>query len=87
MTDTIIYEIEFADGHKERIGDATPLHGSWVDAAEVIDQRLQAAGARFERWTWLDRDPLHPECLAALQRRFSPEEYQRVRALLRVDAL
>jgi hypothetical protein len=82
VEDDLIYEIRFADGASVRIGEATPLHGSWLEAAEVIDRELKSANAVFKRWSWLGRDPEHPLCLAAMESRYSGQEYERVRRLI-----
>lgn len=84
ISDSIIYQIKFADGASVRIGDAIPLGGSWLEGAEVIDRQLNASGVTFSAWDWLGRDPHHPLCIAALRSRFSDEEFGRVRRLLRL---
>lgn len=84
ISDSIIYSVKFADGASVRIGDAIPLEGSWLDAAEAIDQQLREAGATFSAWDWLERDPQHPLCIAALRNRFSDADFARVQRLLRL---
>jgi hypothetical protein len=84
ISDDIIYQVKFADGSSVRIGDAIPLEGSWLTAAEAIDQELRASGATFSTWKWLGRDPRRRLCLAALQQRFPGQDFERVQRLLRI---
>lgn len=84
ISNSIIYQVKFADGASVRIGDAIPLRGSWIDAAETIDQHLTAGGATFSNWDWMGRDPQHPLCIAALRDRYSSDQFERVRRLLRL---
>lgn len=84
ISDHIIYEVRFPDGTTTRLGDATPLRGSWLDAMEKIDSLLVASSVKFSHWLWLDRDPMHPLCIAALRERFPGTEFERVQRLLRL---
>ena len=84
ISDDIIYEVRFPDGATTRLGDATPLQGSWLDAVEKIDSLLVASGVEFAHWSWLDRDPTHPLCITALRERFPGAEFGRVQRLLRL---
>jgi len=84
ISDDIIYEVRFPDGATTRLGDATPLQGSWLDAVEKIDSLLVASGVEFAPWRWLDRNPVHPLCIAALRERFPGTEFERVQRLLRL---
>lgn len=83
-SDDIIYDVNFADGASRRVSAATALNGDLVGALEAIDRTLRGAGVRFERWQWLQRDPLHRECLAAQKRRFSAEDYRKLERILRI---
>jgi len=82
--DDIEYDITFSDGTVAHMGTATPIGSSWPRAAEVIDRKLRAAGATFSPWTWLLQDSYDPRCIAALRKRFSQRDFERVKALLRV---
>lgn len=84
ISDDIIYKVRFADGASTRIGSATPIQGTWLSAAERIDEQLRAAGATFSPWKWLGRDPIHPLCIAALRDRFPGRDFERLRRLLRL---
>jgi hypothetical protein len=84
ISNSIIYQVKFADGASVRIGDAIPLRDSWLDAAETIDQHLTVGGATFSHWDWMGRDPQHPLCIAALRDRYSGDQFGRVRRLLRL---
>ena len=84
ISDDIIYEVKFPDGTTTRLGDATPLRGSWLDAMEKIDSLLVASRVEFSHWRWLDRNPIHPLCIRALRERFPGTEFERVQRLLRL---
>ena len=83
-TDRMIYEVTFDDGTVMRLADATPVEDSWLDGMEVIHWNLRISGVQFVQWTWLWNDPFHPRCIRALRDRYSAEEFERLRRLLRV---
>jgi hypothetical protein len=86
--DHLVYEIAVASGASVRIPeDADPVSGTWLDRIEVIDAALGRSDAEFQRWTWLDRDPLHPLCLRAKEREYGAANYPRILRLLRVGEL
>lgn len=60
--DFLNYEIVFAD-EKFDLGNARPLNGALVDTLEQIDATLPPTLTR-ERWDWLGRDPMAPQCVA-----------------------
>lgn len=84
-SDDPVYKILFRDGSTVRLDDAVPLGASWLDRVEQIDTHLSESGALFRHWQWLDREPLHPECLAANRARLSRGDYQRLLTLLRAS--
>lgn len=84
VRETIIYDVSFNDGDVASVGDGIPIDGSWLDAAERIDRQVRASGATFHPWTWLWRDSYHPLCVAALREQSSDEEFERLKALLRL---
>ena len=84
-SDDPVYKITFQDGRTLRLDNARGVNGSWLDGIEVIDRALSDAGAEFRRWSWRDRNPLHPNCLAANRRKLSEVDYDRLRRILRVD--
>lgn len=86
-SDDIIYDIKLNEKTSFRISAARPVSGPLLDQLELIDVSLQAAGVPFQRWKLRDRDPVHPSCLAAQRRRFSPDDYDRLLRLLRVGEL
>lgn len=83
VSDTMIYEVTFADGTTVDIGRATPVEGRWIDAAEAVDRAVTAAGAAFVPWTWLSRDSYSPACIEAVWRRMPPREFERIARMLR----
>lgn len=83
-SNNIRYRVTFADGTVVGMGGANPIGGSWLKAAEVIDRELRASGAQFFAWSWLDQDPYHPRCIAALRKRYSERDFERLKLLLRL---
>ena len=82
---SLVYKIDFRDGSTTRIEDAIPTDGrSWLDGLEAIDDILVVNGSQFERWKWLDRDPLHPQCLRGYYGQLGAADGDRLRKLLRV---
>lgn len=85
--DYLVYRVYFPDGGDVSLQSATPLpHVDWLVVAEQIDARAREGGATFERWSPRDRDPLHPSCLAVMQRNFG-SDYPRIERLLRIGEL
>jgi hypothetical protein len=84
---TLVYDIWFPDEASIRISEATPLQGSWLDAAEAIERALNDGGAAFARWSWLWQDPLHPKCLQWFRDSHTAYDYARIRRLLRIGEL
>jgi hypothetical protein len=85
--DSIVYRIEFDDGASVSIDGGTPLEGGdWLESTEIIDAELTRAGVPFRRWSWMDRDPLHPACLAVMRANFG-SDYPRIERLLRIGDL
>jgi hypothetical protein len=83
-SDDPVYKITFKDGRSIRLDNARPTSGSWIDGIEVVDAVLIRTGVEFKRWSWRDRNPLHPKCLAANQRKMTPDDYARLLKVLRV---
>ncbi|QGZ93286.1 hypothetical protein [Terricaulis silvestris] len=82
-SDDPVYEVHFRDGGSTRIDSAFPVSNTWVDQVEIIDATLVSIGARFEPWSWLDRDAYHPRCLMANAVWLGDEQYARFRRLIR----
>lgn len=80
----IVYIIPFPDGAVVHLCDAAPLQGSWLDAAQTMDQILRGSGVEFSRWNWLGQDPLHPTCLRWFQDRYTVQDCARLQRLLRI---
>ena len=85
-SDDPVYKINFADSRSIRLDNARSVRGSWIDGIEVIDAALVSGGAEFKRWSWPNRNPLHPECLAADRAKMSPEDFARLLTLMRVPS-
>jgi hypothetical protein len=86
-SDDPIYEVHFRNGGSTRIDGAFPVSKTWIDQVEIIDAALVSAGARFEPWSWLDRDAYHPRCLMANAVWLGDEQYERFRRLIRAPDL
>lgn len=84
-SDSLIYRVHFPDRYFVSLESGTPL-GDWLDAAEQIDAELRRSGVKFQRWRWLDRDPLDPACLAVMRRSWE-QDYPRIERLLRIGEL
>jgi hypothetical protein len=85
--DNIIYDVTFADGASVDVALGIPLRGGdWLENAERIDAQLREGGASFRRWSWMQREPLHPACLAVMRQNFGAD-YPRIERLLRVGEL
>lgn len=78
-----IYKVHFRDGGSTRIDGAFPVTGSWLDEVEQIDAALVGSGATFRPWTWMNRDPYHPQCLLAYAGELNETDYARLRRLIR----
>lgn len=85
--DDPVYEVHFEGGDSARIDGAYPVSMTWIDQVERIDAALVRAGARFEPWSWLDRDAHHPRCLMAYATWLGDEQYARIQRLIRAPDL
>jgi len=87
---SLIYEIRWSEGEKTRFlnydDDFLP-ETNWLDGLEIVNARISNTDAKFKRWEWLSRDPLHPNCLSFFERRMSKDEFSRFKAILRIDTL
>lgn len=80
-SNSIIYRITFADGTVAEPADARSVRASWLDGMEIIDGTLHNRRARFTPWSL--NDPYDPRCIRAMQRKFSADEFERLRRILR----
>ncbi|MBX3431609.1 MAG: hypothetical protein KF779_18640 [Hyphomonadaceae bacterium] len=86
-SDSIIYRVDFGDGDKVSLESGMPLPGGdWLRSARTIDAELRAGDAKFERWSWMNRDPLHEACLNVMRRNFGAD-YPQIERLLRIGEL
>ncbi len=81
--DDPIYEVYFKNNGSIRIESAKPVSANWVTEVEKIDSALLRAGARFEPWSWLDREPYDPRCLLAFSSLLGEDTFTRFRRLIR----
>lgn len=81
---SIIYEVENAAGDRIRLSGRYRYPEGRLAALEHVDAQVSAAGADFVRWSWLQRDPVHPECLQ-FWRGYFGEDFDRLAALLRLS--
>lgn len=85
---SLVYKIRFADGKSIRIEDGIPINNSrWLDNIEQIDTKIASGNAEFKRWSWMNRDPLHPKCLRGYYGEFNDADTKRFKKLLRIDTL
>jgi len=69
----VIYNVHFPDGAEAFPASARALSGHWVDQLQEIDAALRRSDAQFERWRWLNRDPIHPRCLEQMLEALGPK--------------
>lgn len=82
---SLIYRVEFNDGTKIRLPESSSLNGRhWLVNLEHIDKALSTQGAVFKRWSWLERDALHPKCLRGFYAEVGPDNKYRIDDLLRI---
>ncbi len=86
-SDNLKYDLKFKSGDIYYLGSMKPVAGDWLSTLEKVDQILVENNANFKRWQWLKRNPLHPKCLKAQEARYTPQEMQRLRRLLRIGTL
>ncbi|MEP3654576.1 MAG: hypothetical protein ABJO36_06745 [Litorimonas sp.] len=84
----LIYEVTWPDGKSKRLPIDTSINGKdWLTNLESVDTKISSAGATFERWSWNNRNPLHPKCLRGFYAELGPEGKSRIDSLLRIDEL
>lgn len=83
--DSIIYRVHLPGRYFVSLESGQAL-GDWLVAAEAIDAELRDGGVPFQRWDWMGRDPLHPQCLAVMRQSWE-EDYPRIERLLRIGEL
>lgn len=86
-SDNIVYIVVFTSGDERRISSAKPVEGVWLDQIEIIDAAFADSKADFQRWSFRNRNPLHPECLSAQTKQLSDSDAERIYKLLRVGEL
>jgi len=86
-SDDIIYNVKTNDGATIGLANARPIEGTLLEQLEKLDAALVEAEVPFRRWRRMDRNPLHPDCMEAQQRKLSAEDYSRMIRLLRVGEI
>lgn len=85
--DGVYYEIYFGSGGSARAGSRLQKRdGTWLDALEAIDHSVRQTDAVFERWSHLDRNPVHPRCLRAHFAELNQTDRGRLSRILRLGA-
>lgn len=78
-----VYRVHFKDRSAAYIETASPISTTWLTQMEKIDASLVQAGAQFKPWSWLDRDPYHPQCLKEFADLLGPTDFARFERLIR----
>lgn len=86
-TNDVVYRVTFNDGSSKDPGTTFPVYDSLLDGLERIDRILLDNNTEIRRWKRRMRNPLHPECLDFYREKYSPEEYDRLITLLRINEL
>lgn len=82
---SLVYKVWFQNGETIRIEDSIPSrHYSWLDGIETVDRAISNNGAEFQRWSWLNRNPLHPRCIREYYTHLEDDEHDRFRQILRI---
>jgi hypothetical protein len=84
-SDRLIYDIYFASGDSFGLADAEPAKGGDARPVEAIDARL-ASEVAHQRWSHLNRNPVHPACLRHWAARLGEDGPRRLAKLLRLSA-
>jgi hypothetical protein len=82
-TESLHYDVQFASGDWFGLGGAVAVAGRSAAALEQIDAKLNRA-IPHQRWSHLDRDPVHPACLRYWGAQFGQFGQQRLAKLLRM---
>lgn len=84
---SLIYQLHFSDGWDIDLADSDPVGMTLLEALERADDTVLAHNKEFKLWEWLERNPMHPECLAHYRNSWPTDEFQRLRSVLHVDEL
>ena len=89
-SDYIVYQLNFKSDKPYRMTSMKPVEGAsrgdWLSALETLDAILRGNNVTFEHRKSAG-NPLHPECLKAQEARYTPQEMQRLRRLLRIGTI
>jgi hypothetical protein len=86
MEKRLIYEIQMATGEWFNLGHSltSAVRGSKTDALEEINAKLNP-NIEHRRWSHLDRNPAHPDCLRYWAARFDTDGPRRLGVLLHLS--
>ena len=79
----VIYDIHFASGDTFSLGYAEPAKSGDARPIEAIDTALPRDIAH-QRWSHLNRNPVHPACLRHWAALMGPDGLRRLASLLRL---
>jgi hypothetical protein len=79
----LIYYVHVPAGGTFSLGDAKAVKGSRIAAVEEIDARI-GRSVEHQRWSHLDRNPVHPACLGYWASQFDKDGLRRLIRLLRL---
>jgi hypothetical protein len=82
-SDRLIYDVYFASGAGFGLADAKPAKDGNIRPIEAIDAGLPR-DVVHERWSHLDRNPVHPACLTHWAGMIGPDGPRRLVSLLRL---
>jgi hypothetical protein len=90
-SDYIVYQLNFKSDKPYRLTSMKPVEGAsrgdWLSALEKVDQILIDNNVVFEHRKTPDNIPVNSKCLKAQEARYTPQEMQRLRRLLRISTL
>lgn len=80
----VVYSLHFASGSSFYLMKMRTLDTDKLSSLVAIDRKLVEQGVDFQRRQWRNQDPLHPKCLQEQNERYSDQEMDILRSLLRV---
>jgi len=83
---SLVFRVVFKDGHSYRMFGDTYFIDPMMDVLETIDTELSTANPTYARWSWLGRDPIHPQCLRSYAGRLGENDFARLVAFLRLTS-
>jgi len=85
---SLVYDVIWPDGRSERLPIDTHINSKdWITNLESVDAEISKGDAIFERWKWLNRNALHPQCLRSFYEEQGEGSKTRIDRLLRIGEL